>query len=198
MEPLEEFFITISPGPLIPAELKIAVGVATVVGSAIASSPEAAQILFWVKVFALVLTVLFGVGILALIIKMNLFGVKMKAAKSFIVKAHPAKKEKLSREWEKVKNRLRRGNDAEDRLAVIEADQLLDLVLKRAGFKGETMGDRLEKVKPWQLKSIEGVWNAHKIRNRLVHEPQVRLGHYEAETAVKIFENALKELEFLD
>ena len=48
-------------------------------------------------------------------------------------------------------------------LAVIDADKLLDEALKRKGYKGKTMGERLVAAQR-ALSNNDGVWYAHKLR----------------------------------
>lgn len=81
-------------------------------------------------------------------------------------------------------------------LAVIDADRLLDEALSRKGFRGKTMGERLVAAQK-ALTDNDAVWYAHKLRNRLVHEPQIRLKKDEAKNALTGFRQALKDLEAL-
>jgi len=53
-------------------------------------------------------------------------------------------------------------------LAVIEADKLLDYVLKGASSKGG-FTDRL-KSREYRLTNVQATWDSHKLRNRLVHD----------------------------
>ena len=79
------------------------------------------------------------------------------------------------------------------RLAIIDADKLLDQALRQHGAKGETLGDRLrdrEKL----FSKYNDLWSAHKLRNRLVHEPQVSRTKAAAGRALQEFQRALKEL----
>jgi hypothetical protein len=78
-------------------------------------------------------------------------------------------------------------------LAVIDADKLLDEALKRKGYKGKTMGERLVAAQR-DLSNNDGVWYAHKLRNRLVHEPSVRLRKNEAKNALAGIKQALHDL----
>jgi len=78
-------------------------------------------------------------------------------------------------------------------LAVIDADKLLDEALKKKRFKGKTMGERLVAAQR-QLTDNDSAWYAHKLRNRLVHEPNVRLKKREAQNALAGFRQALKDL----
>ena len=78
-------------------------------------------------------------------------------------------------------------------LAIIDADKLLDEALKKRGYKGKTMGERLVSAQR-AISNNDTVWYAHKLRNRLVHEPEVRLRKNEAKNALAGFKQCLKDL----
>jgi len=70
----------------------------------------------------------------------------------------------LSQLWQNI-------DAMEPRLAIIEADKLVDTVLKKAGIEGESFADRLRKVEKLVARDVyNGMWEAHKARNELVHE----------------------------
>lgn len=56
------------------------------------------------------------------------------------------------------------------KLAIIEADIILDDALKNAGYAGTSLGERLKSISPNQLASLQDAWEAHKVRNRIAHE----------------------------
>ncbi len=78
-------------------------------------------------------------------------------------------------------------------LAVIDADKLLDEALKKRRYKGKTMGERLVAAQR-SLTNNDGVWFAHKLRNRLVHEPGAKLNKKDVQRALEGFKQALKDL----
>jgi len=78
-------------------------------------------------------------------------------------------------------------------LAIIDADKLLDEALRKCGYKGKTMGERLVSAQR-AFTNNDGVWLAHKLRNRLVHEPGVRLRQHDAKTALAGVKQGLKDL----
>lgn len=94
--------------------------------------------------------------------------------------------------WLELLARVKTGYDGMI-LAVIDADKLLDEALKKKKFKGKTMGERLVAAQR-SLTSNDGVWYAHKLRNRLVHEPTVRLKKTEAKDALTGIRQGLKDL----
>ncbi|MEK7095842.1 MAG: hypothetical protein AAB896_00920 [Patescibacteria group bacterium] len=78
-------------------------------------------------------------------------------------------------------------------LAVIDADKLLDEALKKRAYRGKTMGERLVAAQH-EISDNDAVWYAHKLRNRLVHEPTVRLRKNEAKNALAGFRQGLIDL----
>lgn len=95
--------------------------------------------------------------------------------------------------WRKIEDLFSYGKEMNFKLAVIEADKLLDYVLKESYFQGETMGDRL-KMATYRYPKLRQVWWAHKVRNHVVHETKYELRHGEAKKVLGLFKNALKEL----
>ncbi len=107
-------------------------------------------------------------------------------------------KRRIIKGWKQIARRLKKEDEAQYKLAIIEADKLLDGVLKLSGYQGETMADRLKQLTPAQISNLEDVWQVHKIRNRIVHEPDFSLKQTEALYAIEVYEKALKEFGLLD
>lgn len=84
-------------------------------------------------------------------------------------------------------------NETHPMAALISADKLFDEALKRAGVKGETMGERLKRS-PGLIRDINGIWSAHKLRNQVVHEPDKQLSEADVRRALQQFKKALKDL----
>ena len=101
------------------------------------------------------------------------------------------------RKWQKIKQRLEKDWASESKLAIIEADKLLDGMLKRMGYGGESLGERLKQLEEKMLPNIEQIWEAHKIRNNLVHDPDYKLSLNEAKKAIDTYDQTFKHLEAL-
>lgn len=84
-------------------------------------------------------------------------------------------------------------------LAISEADQLLDDVLKRKRYKGKTTGERLVSAQH-DLTSNDTVWTGHKLCNKLKEENiDVRtLKKKDVVTAMAGFRQALRDLGALE
>lgn len=100
----------------------------------------------------------------------------------------------LNARWQEILSHIESTNEAEWKFAVIEADKLVDDLLKSSGFQGDTMGERLMNTDKTQIVTLDGLWDAHKTRNRLVHDSNYFLRYAEAKRAITLYENTLKEL----
>ncbi len=78
-------------------------------------------------------------------------------------------------------------------LAIINADKLLDGVLKKHKYKGKTMGERLVAAQH-DLTRNDSVWFGHKLRNRLVHEEEAGLRERDVKAAISGLRQAMHDL----
>jgi hypothetical protein len=148
----------------------------------------------WLGVF---LTLIFGSLVVLLIIKMRIIDKWFKTASSFLLTAAFPKRH-LNKSWQKILLRLSKNDEANLRLALIEADNLFDDLLKQIRLPGESMADRLKYLDSSQISNIDEIWRAHKLRNIIVHNSEYPITRNEIEFGVRAYEKALKELEFID
>ncbi len=88
---------------------------------------------------------------------------------------------------------LVKGEESSCHLVVLNADKLLDQALKQRNFKGDTMGERMKSARDtWS--NANNVWSAHKLRNRIAHEPDVQVGYDNARRALSAYKQALKDV----
>ena len=80
------------------------------------------------------------------------------------------------------------------KLAIIEADIILDQTLKERGYAGNTLGERLRSITPNQLASIDDAWDAHRVRNKIAHEgPDFILTKRIAEDTIARYMNVFRD-----
>ncbi len=91
-------------------------------------------------------------------------------------------------EWEAIRKKMER----DPKHALVEADKLLDFVLKKKGFAG-SLGDKLKHAEKW-FSHLDDVWAAHKLRNRCVHEVGFDVTEGEARKALSQYKQALWDL----
>jgi len=99
--------------------------------------------------------------------------------------------EEFRSKWLSIESSFSQGAGSQ-KLAILNADTLLDKALKARGYKGETMGDRLKNARN-AFKNNNAVWAAHKLRNKVAHE-DIDVKSQTASHALKAFKNALKDL----
>jgi hypothetical protein len=102
-------------------------------------------------------------------------------------------KEDIQKRWDQIEELVSRREDMSWKLAVLEADKLLDHSLKAMGFGGVSLGERL-KLAAYRHPKIRNVWPAHITRNKLAHEASYSLNQDGARQAVGQFKKALQEL----
>lgn len=132
-----------------------------------------------------VLFLLIGVLILAVVLILFI---------SFRGKATPAlDREKYQTHWLEIENSISRDNLHACQLAIINADKLLDSALKERCFKGENMGERMKSAQTtW--KNANNVWTAHKVRNKLAHEPGASVSYELTLRTLGAFKQGLKDV----
>lgn len=101
--------------------------------------------------------------------------------------------DKYRKKWLEIEGSLRRDDNRSYQMTIMEADKLLDNALKESGTRGETMGERL-KARQSNWSNANSVWGAHKLRNQIVHETDVRLSYDDARRALASFKRALKDI----
>lgn len=149
-----------------------------------------------IKLAAIILTIIFGAIFVIVLRKIWRLGIIKKELAELKNEFNPpaGTKTAYDNRWQEIRSHVESFIEAEWKLAVIEGDKFVDDVLKAAGFAGESMGERLMLIKPDQIVNLQHLWDAHKLRNLLVHDPNFRLTHQQATLAINAFESVLKEL----
>ncbi|MDB5265566.1 MAG: protein of unknown function with transrane region [Parcubacteria group bacterium] len=71
--------------------------------------------------------------------------------------------------WAYIKQLIESPQESDWRQAIIEADIMLDEVLTRSGYQGNTIGDKLKTANPDRFTTIRNAWDAHTVRNEIAH-----------------------------
>lgn len=157
-------------------------------------------ITFWWRIIAGILVSAMSAALVIIMVKLNAIRRQRpdEPAVSSAAGERPAPSEDLvAKPWQDVLQKMESAVPSDWNLAVIRADSIVDGVLKDMGLSGDTMGDRLKQLDLAKLASLNEVWEAHKIRNRIAHETDRALTHDEASRTVGAFEAALRELQYL-
>lgn len=148
-----------------------------------------------IKISGIIATAVFGFLFVWMIIRMNRYwGQKAAALKAQMNPPQKAEGGVFDARWKEVREHLESFRDVEWKFAVIEADRMLNDILEKAGFVGEGLGEKLTLMNKNELVFLDEVWEAHRLRNTIVHDDQYRIRRDEARRAVNYFEKALREL----
>jgi len=93
---------------------------------------------------------------------------------------------RLKNHWENLPN--------DPKNSILEADKILDEGLKIKGYKG-SLGEKLKQA-GGLFSNENNVWAAHKQRNRIAHELNIKISEKEAKIALGQFKQALNDLGF--
>ncbi|MEK7539311.1 MAG: hypothetical protein AAB595_01580 [Patescibacteria group bacterium] len=120
---------------------------------------------------------------------------------------HQAEKEKKSKlgeamskneRWVKTLGYLFSQHSSDWKLAVIEADAMLEDLMNQLGFKGETFGDKLKSTTQDKFHDLSSAWEAHTVRNRIAHEGvSFELTQHEAKRVIALYEHIFRVFGFI-
>lgn len=149
------------------------------------------------EIFAVIVSAALVTGTVIIIIKTGWFSLRVDRVRDVILKTDMPKK-RAREAWAAVQKHFFAGDANDLKIAVMEADNILNDALQYAGIRGANLGDRLKNVKRSQMPNLEDIWEAHKLRNEIAHETNFSLKRNAAERALETFEAALKNLGAFD
>ncbi|MEI6581150.1 MAG: hypothetical protein WCO07_03205 [bacterium] len=100
--------------------------------------------------------------------------------------------------WGTVLEHISSTSQADWKLAIMDADSMLEELLDQLGFQGENLGDKLKSVDMEKYSSLKPAWDAHIIRNKIAHEGiQFEISQREAERVISIYEQIFKDFRYI-
>ncbi len=132
------------------------------------------EIIFNLKTISLILSLLFLAGIIFVIWETMCLGKTVKKIK------------KVTKRWLKIEKRLKSGQEANCKLAILEADALYDENLKILGYEKEK-----------GLSNIDEIKLAKSIKRKIIDDNQYILSREEAEKSISAYKKGLEELGML-
>lgn len=100
--------------------------------------------------------------------------------------------------WEKIVKYANSDNVSDWRLAIIEADVMLEELLRTIGYGSGSVGDVLKSIDKNEFLTIEDAWEAHKVRNTIVHSGEnFQLNQRETKRVIALFEKVFREFKLI-
>jgi len=154
-----------------------------------------AVIKFLVGVYVIVLVV----DIILLVIETGIGGSLRETLTGMNVPLEfTTRKKKTKKTWQAIKKKLESNNENDYKIAIIEADDFMDDLISRMGYDGDNFGERLANIPANHLENIEGMKQAHEMRNQIIHDDKFSVSKEDAEMALKHFEELLKSYQVID
>lgn len=100
--------------------------------------------------------------------------------------------------WKHVLGLIESPSESDWRMAIIEADSMLDELLQDKGYSGDTLGERLKSARSDSFASLDNAWAAHEVRNKIAHSgSDFSLSQLEARRIMRLYETVFEELGLL-
>ncbi len=96
--------------------------------------------------------------------------------------------------WSYIRSLIESSQESDWRQAIIEADIMLDEMLTKQGFFGQTVADKLKGASPSHFHTLDDAWAAHKVRNDIAHRgSEYQLSDHIAYRTIGHYENVFRE-----
>ena len=100
--------------------------------------------------------------------------------------------------WRKVLEYLFSVSSTDWRLAIIEADSMLEALTDQLGFKGDNLGEKLKMATQETFRGLSSAWEVHTIRNRIAHEGSLfEISQHEAKRVIALYEQIFRQYGYI-
>jgi hypothetical protein len=156
---------------------------------------------WWVRIafFSSIITpiLLFGLAYVAIRYKQ----IRMEESEAFKAKAqmpHLVAQAHKNPQWQRVLDHISSESPNDWRIAILEADTILDELVRGLGYHGDNLGERLKSIDPSDMRTLEMAWEAHKVRNEVAHGTgDFILTQREAKRVVELFRQVFEEFDYI-
>ncbi len=159
-----------------------------------------ATVLWWYKLFAGIVSTILFCALVYVAYKMITLSMKVKEGEGNVLEQTKTTHALSPGEerWVRITEKLNSEREADWKLAILEADAILEDIVGTMGLPGMSMGDKLKNVERSDFLTLESAWEAHKARNRIAHDTDgVPLSHREAQRIIALYENVFREFKYL-
>lgn len=104
----------------------------------------------------------------------------------------------LAQRWTKVLEHLESLNDNDWRQAIIEADIILEDILRKIGYQGEGVGEMLRRAERADFQTLDQAGEAHGVRNRIAHDGAAYvISQHEAKRVINLYRQVFEEFFYI-
>lgn len=161
------------------------------------------DILPLLKVLSIIFSVIFIISLAHFTRKTNMIRAEehkelypVKGISNGIIDSRP--EHNLNEKWEQVLKLLESDSASDWKLAILEADIMLEEILDKMGYDGDTIGEKLKNVEQSDFETLDYAWEAHKIRNAVAHEgSDFLLNQREAKRTIALYKKVFEEFYYI-
>jgi hypothetical protein len=100
--------------------------------------------------------------------------------------------------WRSVVDHINSDNPANWKVAILDADTILDEMVMSMGYHGDSLGERLKSIEASDFTTLDNAWEAHKIRNQIAHQgSDFVLTEREARRVISLYESVFREFKYI-
>lgn len=145
-------------------------------------------------IFLICLSVVFAFGIFVVLAKT--IALRKKINKETALRGIKLERTR-SKRWDGVLKQMESENPADWKLAIIEADSMLEAMVRKFGYTG-SLGEMLKKIDVSEFNTINEAWQAHKVRNHIAHQGASFLfSKRQAKLTIELYEKVFKEFDYI-
>ena len=131
------------------------------------------------------------------IIKLNLIDEKVASLEVKYFGLRDFGKRYSVKAWKTIKKRLETKNETQIKIALEEADKILDEVLKAGAYPGEDLEERLSHLTSEKITNSQELLEAHKIAAR-AKEEDFKITFEEAVNVLKVYQQSFREFGLIE
>lgn len=144
-------------------------------------------ILLWIALFSIV-----GIAY----VTGKLIFLEREQAATYIDVAPEVSASKADNVWRRLLELAQSNNPSDRKIAIIEADALLEDMVSHMGYSGDSLGEKLKGIERTDFRTLQYAWEAHKFRNEIAHAGK-EVTKRDAQYVMMLYEKVFQEFEYL-
>ena len=100
--------------------------------------------------------------------------------------------EHVNQQWLAIAAHFASQNQNDWRVAIIDADSMLDELVTNLGYTGMGLGEKLNQINPNNFPTKQSAWEAHKVRNMIAHQSDYNLTERQKDVTRKNYETVFR------
>lgn len=156
------------------------------------------EFIFVMKIIGFILSLCFAVILVLYLLKQQKNSAEGRARFDAHFIRYEKEESPQQKRWYRIRDHFQSHNPAEWRMAIIDADAMLEDLITKLGYRGDSFGEKLKSMNAQQFPLLQIAWNVHKLRNVLAHQGSAYpLTEREAYQAFKDYEHIFFETGYI-